>query len=287
MQNVTDFLARAKQNQIYVMITQDWLPGGRYGRLISEGCCDQFNFNNAQNLPPSAVEAYQVYYADFITALLKLNAPTDAIFCYELRNEYFFDTDYPPFTLESGSVTTANGKTYDMSSAADKQKMAEENLPDFIDQVRAGILQLDPTALVSVGFFQPQSPNPTRVGDARLAVTAPAIWNSQADFIDLHAYPDAGLSLQQYVQNFGLNGMEAKPIIMGEFGGATANFASLDSAAHAFATWQKESCAYGFDGWLFWTWDTTEQPDFFNALQGNGQIEQALAPVNRPDPCAK
>ena len=60
MQNVADFLARAKQNQIYVMITQDWLPGGRYGRLISQGCCDQFNFNNAQNLPPSAVEAYQV-----------------------------------------------------------------------------------------------------------------------------------------------------------------------------------------------------------------------------------
>jgi hypothetical protein len=60
--------------------------------------------------------------------------------------------------------------------------------------VRTGILQLDPTALVSVGFFQPQTPNPTRVGDARLVVTAPAIWNSQADFIDLHAYPDAGWS---------------------------------------------------------------------------------------------
>ena len=172
MQNVADFLARAKQNQIYVMITQDWFPGGRYGQLIGQGCCDQFNFNNAQNLPPAAVEAYQAYYADFITELLNLKAATDAIFSYELRNEYFFDTDYPPFTLDSGTVTTANGKTYDMSSAADKQKMAEENLPYFIDQVRASILQLDPTALVSVGFFQPQSPNPTRVGDARLAVTA-------------------------------------------------------------------------------------------------------------------
>jgi hypothetical protein len=37
---------------------------------------------------------------------------------------------------------------------------------------------------------------------------------------------------------------------------------------------------------LFWTWDLTEQPDFFNAVQGKGQIEAALAPVNRPDPCA-
>ncbi len=285
LQNVADFLGRARNNHVFVMLTQDWLPGGKYGQLIGQGCCELFNFNNAQDLPATAVEAYQLYYADFITGLLALAAPTDDIFGYELRNEYYFDTNYPPFNLASGTVTTANGKTYDMSSAADKQKMAEENLPYFIDQVRLSILKLDPTALVSVGFFQPQSPNPTRQGDPRLVVTAPAIWNSQADFIDLHAYPDAGLSLQEYVQNFGINGMEAKPIIMGEFGGATANFASVDAAAQKFASWQAESCAYGFDGWIFWTWDTTEQSDFLNALQGNSSIERALAPVNRPDPC--
>jgi hypothetical protein len=57
--------------------------------------------------------------------------------------------------------------------------------------------------------------------------------------------------------------------------------------AQRFVKWQGESCAYGFDGWRFWTWDTMEQPDFFNALQGSGQIESSLAPINRPDPCAK
>jgi hypothetical protein len=38
--------------------------------------------------------------------------------------------------------------------------------------------------------------------------------------------------------------------------------------------WQVESCKYGFDGWIFWTWDLTEQPDFFNALRDEGQIEK-------------
>ena len=46
-----------------------------------------------------------------------------------------------------------------------------------------------------------------------------------------------------------------------------------------------ESCDYGYDGWLLWTWDTEEQTDFYNGLTGEGQVNQALAPVNRPDPC--
>jgi hypothetical protein len=80
--------------------------------------------------------------------------------------------------------------------------------------------------------------------------------------------------------------MQAKPIIMGEFGGEIKRFASLDSAAQTFINWQVDSCNYGFDGWLFWTWDLNEQPDFFNALMGNGQIENVLAPITRPDPCS-
>ncbi len=164
--------------------------------------------------------------------------------------------------------------------------MVKENLVYWIDGMRAAILKSDPTALVSVGFFHPQLPNPSRIGDPRLAVTEPAIWQSTADFIDLHAYPGYDLNLTQYLENFGLNGMEEKPIIMGEFGGEVSRFASVDSAAQRFVDWQVESCDDGFDGWIFWTWDLDEQPDFLNAKLDGGKIEQALSPVLRPDPCA-
>lgn len=152
--------------------------------------------------------------------------------------------------------------------------------------MRLSILEVDPTALVSVGFFHPSLPNVSRIGDPRIAVTRPAIWDSQADFIDLHAYPGFELNLAQYMQNFGLDGQQAKPVIMGEFGGEVSRFASLDAAAQRFVDWQVESCQYGFDGWIFWTWDLTEQPDFFNARMGGGQIEKSLAPVTRPDACS-
>ena len=109
---------------------------------------------------------------------------------------------------------------------------------------------------------------------------------SQIDFVDLHAYPGFELNLKQHAENFGINGMEEKPIIMGEFGGEVSRFSSIQDAAHIFVDWQVESCKLGFDGWIFWTWDLDEQSDFFNALMQDGAINGALAPVLRPDPCS-
>lgn len=285
LENVADLLHLAEQNKIYVIFTLDWIPGGKYGEILSADCCSTFDSMNANFLPPAGLRANKAFFQDFAEALVSLGAPTEYIFSYQLRNEMFYDMDQPPLSFSSGMVTTANGKSYNMSSASDKLSMMEENNVFWLDSIRAAILEVDPTALVSVGFFVPQAPNPARIGDPRFVVSAPAIWQSQMDFIDLHAYPGFELNLKQHVENFGINGMQAKPIIMGEFGGDVSRFPSIQDAAFAFVDWQVESCLYGFDGWIFWTWDLTEQPDFFNALMQDGAINGVLAPVIRPDPC--
>jgi hypothetical protein len=155
--------------------------------------------------------------------------------------------------------------------------------------VRAAIRQVDPTALVTIGFFQPKGPNPTRIGDPRVIRAGPAIAQSEADFIDL-LYTGLELSLQQYVQNFELPQPTAKPIVMGEFGAFQFAYPTVSQAAGALRSWQIESCRYGFDGWLFWTWDATEaaagEPPLWNEMSEGAVIGQALAPKNRPDPCA-
>ncbi|MCC7361403.1 MAG: cellulase family glycosylhydrolase [Anaerolineales bacterium] len=286
LDNVADLLRLAQINQMYVIFTLDWIPGGKYGELLSADCCETFALFNANLLPPAGLKANQVFYQDFIRGLLARGAHTEHVFSYQLRNELFYDGDQPPLSLNSGQVATANGQTYDLSSAAAKEQMVADNLVYWIDAMRASILAVDPTALVSVGFFQPQGPNPTRLGDPRLAVTAPAIWQSTADFIDLHAYAGGELTLPQYVENYGMAGMMVKPIIMGEFGGEVGRFVNITDAAITFMNWQVESCRLGFDGWLFWTWDTDEQPDFFNILMAQGAINGVLAPVARPDPCS-
>lgn len=287
IKNIVEFLKYAESNKIYVMFTLDWIPGGKYGEILNADCCDTFALMNANFLPPAGLRANKVFFQDFAIELIKQGAPTEYIFSYQLRNEMFYDTDQPPLSFTSGMVTTANGKSYDMSSADEQMKMIEENNVFWLDSMRAAILEVDPTALVSVGFFHPQLPNHSRVGDPRFVVSEPAIWQSQIDFIDLHAYPGFELNLKQHVENFGINGMQEKPIVMGEFGGEISRFSSIQDAANKLVAWQVESCQYGFDGWIFWTWDLTEQPDFFNALMQDGAINGALAPVLRPDPCSQ
>jgi hypothetical protein len=284
--NVVDFLRKAKANDIQVILTTDGEPGTpHYIRLLDSTWSEDFGGTNSSILRGGGVLVGKEFWQDLIEALIDQGAPLDAIFAYALRNELFFETNVPPLSLTSGVVATANGKTYNMALEEDKQRMMDENLVFWIDQIRAAILERDPTALVTVGFFWPQKPHPARIGDPRAIETHPAIWESGADFIDLHPYPGWELTLPQYVDNFGMSGMNEKPIIIGEFGAARSSYTTEAEAARALHDWQVESCNYGFDGWLLWTWDTAEQTDFYNGLTGQEQINQVLAPANRSDPC--
>jgi hypothetical protein len=284
MDNAADFLARAAAHGIKVLFTTDWLPEGNSNAYAFE--TDPLIDNvNSLYLSKGGVAANERFFADFARGLVGRGARLDALLAYELRNELYFTDKYPPFSLKSGTVTTANGKTYDMASSKAQMRMIEENLVYWIDRMRAAILAVDPTALVTIGFFQPKGPNTSRVGDDRLIETQAAILSSTADFIDLHGYPGGDLNLRQIVENFKLPKATAKPILMGEFGAEHRAYGTIGDAVRTLVQWQIESCSYGFDGWLVWTWDALEQPELWNALDKSGAIEQALAPAVRPNPC--
>jgi len=285
--NIVDFLRRAKANEIHVLIVGGDIPKAGGYRGYMEPYLSVFQHWNPHVLSPGGVEAHRRFWHDFVKELINQEAPLDAIFAYDIRNEVWFSADFPPLSWTSGLVTTGNGKTYDMSKPDEKQKMMDENLVYWIDQVRAAILELDPTALVTVSFFVPQKPHPFRPGDPRVIRTGPAIWESSADFIDLHAWPWDPPALLEHVENFEMAGFARKPIIMGEIGGFKGDpFWSAPRAAQALHDWQVESCRFGFDGWLLWTWDTFEQREFWHGLEEDGVINEALSPKNRPDPCA-
>ena len=282
--NLADFLEKAQNNQIYVFLTGDGFPES-YFDLLDTTWSQDFQGTNPMYLRGGGVKAERRFWSDLVKGLIAANAPMDAIFAYGLRNELFFESNQPPLNLAGGVVDTANGKSYDMSSEDDKQLMLEEGLVYWIDAVRAGILELDPTALVTVGFFVPHGPNPARTGDPRVVVTEPVFWESELDFVDVHPYQGFGLSLGQYVENFGMAGTLEKPVVMGEFYAAKSVYRSPEAASQAVIDWQVESCSFGFDGWLFWTYDLPGDRDFYTGLDGSGEINQALSPVLRPDPC--
>jgi hypothetical protein len=278
LENVIDFLMKAEANEIYVLLISDLTPAqGGYDDMWQH-CCTTFDGENLRYLTPGGRRGERRFNQDFIRALIERQAPMEAIFAYDLTNEVHFSVDKAPFSLTAGKVTTANHQTYDMASPDDKRRMMDENLVYWIDQQRAAILEVDPTALVTVSFPAINSGQTT-------VHTGPAIWESTADFIDLHAYLGWGLSLEDYVNRFEIRGYNEKPIILGEFGAAKRGYPSAAVAAQALQEMQVDSCGYGLDGWLLWTWDGDEQTELWNGLSENGEISTVLAPKERPDPC--
>ena len=112
--NLVDFLAKAQSTGIEVILTIDSVPGfGGYTDHFAP-CTDFGNFNT-QNLCSGGIDAMTSFFHDFVQALVTNQAALSAVLAYEVRNEYFYDSALAPLTWTSGSVTTANGETYDMS----------------------------------------------------------------------------------------------------------------------------------------------------------------------------
>jgi len=99
---------------------------------------------------------------DLIHALSAAGAPSVSILAYQLQEESYFDGSAPPLSLTTGRFTT--GTMVSPMTWLTQQPSAglDENLVYYVDNVRPAILAAEPTALVTIGFFWPQGPNPAR-----------------------------------------------------------------------------------------------------------------------------
>lgn len=291
MANVADFMRRAKAHGIYVLLAMDALPyGSVYETEANAGRGPNFGAENAIYLTTAGADAYRHFWSAFLLDMNFLGAPLDYVLGYEIAAEQFYRSDAAPLNLGTGLVTTGNGSTYDMAVAGQKQLMMDENLAWWADRVRQAILAVDSTALVSMGFLWPQTPNPARVGDTRVVRARPTIDSSTLDFFDLHLDPGVELTFDQYMQNYELTTPAVKPVVLGEFGAFKYAFPTPQDGQMALLAVEADSCPYGIDGWTHWSWDTTEYgagelPQWEGSAAG-GLIDQALSPQLRPDPCA-
>jgi hypothetical protein len=287
--NVADFMQRAKAHGIFTLVSLEALPyGSKYEALWRTQCCTTFGAENLTYMTTEGVNAHRQFWQALHAALHSLSAPFDYVWGYELVSEAFFREGSPPLSLASGLVTTANGSTYDMSNAAQKQLMMDENLVYWANEVRGAILAVDPTALVSVGSLWPKGPNAARAFDSRV-IRAQPLYTSSLDFVGLHLHPGVELTYDGYMQNYELTTPVAKPVVLGDYGAFQFAYPTVADAERALMGVQADSCASGFDGWVFFSWDTTEfasgQAPMWNGMSSGGPIGQALGPRLRPDPC--
>ena len=266
--NVVDFLNRAKAHELYVYLVLHLTPAeGPYNQSW-DPYTGRFAGANLRYLTRGGFTAKARYDQDFIRALIERQAPLDVVFAYDLTDGVGYDTDQLPFTLEHDTrVNTVNGNWYDIAVPEERRRMMDENMVYWIDEQRAAILEVDPTALVTASFRTPTD-------DSRQGHPHPA-WGSAADFVEVDVILQIGDRWENYPWLFReaqqVDGASEKPILIGRL--AAAGF-SGSQRAEKIIRWQAASCEYGVDGWLL--------TDFFGP---QGTINDALAPVNRPDPC--
>lgn len=288
LDNLADFLSIAAEHGMVVIVASNTLPDDSW--WVNETArlqTDQFESANNEFLNPEAVPIYVDYWRQLVQGLVDRGARTDVVLGYELRQEHHFHIDYAPLSLTSGTVTTANGETYDMASQADKDRMIDEGLVYWADLLRDEIRAIDPTALVTVGFFTPNSPNQVNGPDeTRLVRTSYFLRNAAADFIDLHHYAGNGVDDSDIWENFGIDGVAEKPLILGEHGAFRHWWPNEAAGAASVMALEVEACRVGFDGFLVWAWRGDLSEDLYWATDGDGEVAAVVAPVNRPDPCA-
>lgn len=286
LDNLADFLRIAGEHGLVVMVASNTLPDDSWwvnetGRLQTP----QFESANNEFLNPEAVPYYVDYWRQLVQGLVDRGA-TENVLGYQLRQEHHFHEVYAPLSLTQGVVTTANGSSYDMSSQEEKDRMIDEGLVYWADLLRDEIRSIDPTALVTVGFFTPNYPHQVNgPEETRLVRTEYFLRNSSMDFVDLHHYPGNGVDDSHIWENFGIDGAERMPLILGEYGAIRHWWPDIATGAAAVMALEVEACRVGFDGFLVWAWRGDLSDDIYWATEGAGEIAMVTSPLTRPDPC--
>ncbi len=304
MNNVADFIKRATVHKIYVIPVLNELPYNSpyMGTVVPD---PKIGGINAFYLNQTYINAKKRYAEDFVVAL---KARIDAwrmttIFAYALENELFFDASYPPFSSSSIIVNTADGQSYNMGDASQRQQAADSNMVHWAITLTNAIKMKDHDTMTTVGFFtynivgkpgpngllmgNPPPPDP-RFPGRPLMLRA---WAANVDFVDIHVYPYSGWTLSSDMNSIEWWGTPG-PIIIGEFGAAENYYSDIVQATYAMRELQVDTCnLYNAAGWLLWTYDnlfpdlSQDPPGHYTVLENNGTINGFLAPIARPNPC--
>jgi hypothetical protein len=291
LDNLVDLMRLAKDANLVVIVASQGLPelGGYAAMANADSSSAIAPGRNAQILTTSGIRATQQYWSDLLLGLASRQAPLEVVMAWELIDEQYYLADQPPFSLESGRVSTANGKTYTMPSVSQKDAMALDGLRFYIEQVHQAILSVDPTALVTMGFSAPDTPNEWQEDDNRITETTASLEDTALDFFDLHGSPGSGLNMEELAQNFNLSMHTNKPVILGQTGASTWVYLQAASGAIAVQDWIAASCAYGFRGWLYSSYYPLPAglPEAtWGFVDDQNMILDALSPVNQPDACS-
>ncbi len=294
MANVIEFLSLARMRGIYVIIAATWVPPNYGSIAYSLPLPQNVEGFNSIFMSPGYILALQTYWRDLVTAI-KASDPSliGAVFGLDVWTEAGFAWAEKPFSMTSGTVTPAEGGTYDMADASSRQLAADRSAIYWEQKMISAIRAVDPEVMITTSVYSPLAVGYNGYDGvspgAHPGVVAPfrvkALNQTGISYIDIHAYTDPAHTLAQTltVAEFGQLD-NSKPRFMGEFGAYKPYYTDIVQGAFALRDHQVASCAFGFQGWLLWTWDDSSQ-DFYTMVEQGGAVNGVLSPLARPDAC--
>jgi hypothetical protein len=281
--NVIDFLVRAANYQIAVMLTGSWNPANYQSIINSYPMPANVTGSNVIVFHAGQAAAKAQFFKDLLNEIQ--NASLVAfhnIFAIDIFNEISVSVHEQPFSLTSGIVSFA-GVSYDMAKGNDRQQLVDIAGNIWLNTVTMAIKSIAPAILVTSSLFSPNAvghngfdgvqtrpPN----ADDRYPLRPGSLINTVADYIDLHVYSSANARAE--FEGAGLS--QAKPLLLGETGAFKNNYPNASSAAIGIQNLMIESVNYGFTGWGIWTWDTIEQFILWTLTEQNNTMNNILAP---------
>jgi hypothetical protein len=300
LDNLADFLQRASANGIYVILNfaDVDLPRNKYfrekvgGRKGTENLFHEAGVLAFREMIASTLGYLKAKNPDLLKSILGVS----------FNNEVDAKLTQWPFTA-SGPVTTANGKTYDMSVPEDRKRCYEEGLAFYYEQLCDAVNSVDKDLLTCEGMFVGAAvgrdhrlgaatfdPDNLKKGfewerGAGLRVPPPltVLVNAPLDFVDVHLYPPGSLAtFEEQIENLlgsslfrdavaaGL--VSKKPVILGEFGAFKDHVENdtKDGMVGGMKRWEAArdlACGkFGFVGYLGWSLETFDQKDIYQAL---------------------
>lgn len=294
MVNVLDFLGRARKYGVYVLPTfgDGELPRNEYFRKRFSGG------GNRIYLTTEGIAAKREYVCEFLRYIQSRRPELMAtLLGVQMQNELYLDGKSWPFDGASGTVTTANGKGYDLADARQRQALMDDGIVFYHDAMVEAVHGVDPGLLVCEGIFTMRAvgkdpardigPSPAFAGDRRWPPTLETLSRSKLDFLDVHFYrtrknesvADAFARDMETVRFSGSTAgtiLKGKPVILGEFGAFQFAEQSWTAAQENLLSIRDEAIRRGMSGWLLWTYDTFEQTELMPGMTDGGELLKRL-----------
>ncbi len=238
------------------------------------------------------------YVADFLNDI-KSKDPglLTTLLGIECQGELCVYDNQWPFTVRKGSLEMPNGKSYGMANLNQRWALMNEGLRYYLQAVVRAAKRVDPEMLVGESIFTREAVGnfrkyrdirPQRNRDDRYLPDLVSLGEDAVDFLDLHYYHMS--PKENLTNNFHLHMhsslldtpamaqiLKSKPLIMGEFGEYRYKGGAPAEVAANMAALRDLALASGFQGFLYWTYDTLEQKEFINAIENDGIVFGALA----------